>query len=274
MSDYVSRLQHNTCLDEPVSEGILVKTISKHFVTRIRNKLHVTAILTIEELISQLDEIELKDKQAAEERAKYATNRAIPVATYRSFSTLPRMNTNYQRSQPRTFAARAAGQNITRQESTRQETTRRPVQFIKARTAPRGKTPVARSYTGTNDQSKDTRGRATNVDHDKNVRSGSNERQTSKMTLRKRDVRQKSQERSAYGSSWCSEIKTSNKQKKTGQESFRPITRSVSVVIKVDGRYYTPVKLITQGVEWPTTIFCDTGATNSIIREDVWLCKY
>lgn len=88
------------------------------------------------------------------------------------------------------------------------------------------------------------------------------------MTLRKRDVKQEPRDHSAYGSSWCPEIKTSNKCKETGQKSPKPITRSVHVVIKADGRYYAPVKLTTQGVEWPTTIFCDTGATNSIIRED------
>lgn len=118
-----------------------------------------------------------------------------------------------------------------------------------------------------NDRSKDTKNK-TGENRDKNQRPGSTDRQNAEMTLRKRDIKQEPKEHSAFGSSWCSEVKSSNKQRKIGQETFKPIVRSVNVIIKADGRYYTPVKLITQGVEWPSTIFCDTGATNSIIRED------
>lgn len=71
MSDYLARMQqHNSFLDAPMTDRIFIVTMAGHFPRNVKNRLHVIAGTTIDDLAEQLDNIEFEENREREKKAR------------------------------------------------------------------------------------------------------------------------------------------------------------------------------------------------------------
>lgn len=279
MSEYVTeRYQQNKFLDSPIDEEIFVELIVNHLPARIREKLHVRIDTTVDQLAEQLDKLEHRRNDDGEERDSRITtaNRTVEresVASKRTeyYGQRPRegrttaWNPFKRKSSPERGLLKAAPRAAPSNAASAREPTARTRETSKSTSRGRNRSaspPNARRQTRTDDKKP---GQAEISKPGK---------ETSKNDVKTKNVGSID---TGYDSEYSSERKTTkrgaskgkNRRDKDDQDDVTAtLIRSVDAQIRNDKRYYVPAKLVKETGQWHVDIFCDTGATSSLVRED------
>lgn len=304
MSEYLAIMhQQNSFLDAPMSDKIFVVTIAGHFPIRVRSRLHIVTGTSVDELAEQLDNLEFEEKREKEKEKQIIVLRptnTTPDAPIRQNAVSARQpRTNFQRlSSPGPMMQTRA---LSPARKARISTYRYPIKRaatsgnVKS-TSPAKKVTSSSPKKVTNSKPNPPKPKGESQERrqkpkEENAKSHAevtNKRQASRKSSEKMNAayainstKNAPASSSGYDSDVSSKAESEEpavsnnskanirKGKKKGKGKEDRIEREVSAFIRSDKRFYTKARLIKEKTAWPIEVSWDSGATSSLIREDI-----